>query len=128
MIRIVFAAMACTLGGCASTNSYKGPDTWAPSDTRREIAFQVINAWDVVQTNEIRNRADVQEVGPLARSLMGPEPTGSDIALYFGTMAATHYLISRALPPKLRKYWQLGTIANHGYVVGKNCIKLDLGC
>jgi len=127
MIRNIFALAAC-LGMTACTSIGSRVDEWSAVDTRRELAFQLINAIDAVQTSEIRHRAEVVEVGPVARAVMGPEPSASDVGLYFGTMAASHFLISRALPPGWRKYWQAGTIASHGYTVVRNCTKFDLGC
>jgi hypothetical protein len=127
MIRHVLAISACLLiTACAST----GPasDEWSQSDTRREIAFQFVNVLDAVQTNEIRGRTDVVEVGRWARSIMGTEPSRSEVATYFVAMGLSHYLISRALPPRWRKYWQAGTIADHGYAVVHNCAKFDLAC
>lgn len=129
MIRTAITLAACALlSACASISSYTGPEDWDRSDTGREITFQLLNAVDAVQTSEIRDRPDVQEVGPIARTIMGAEPSGTDVALYFGSMAISHYLISRALPPRLRQYWQIGSIGERTYWVYNNCAKYSLAC
>lgn len=124
---LMFALMPA-ITGCVSMAERYHSDEWTRDDTRREIAYQIVNAWDVIQTNEIRRRPDVVEVNPMGHAFMGSEPQPKDMALYFTSLAVSHYAISRLLPPKLRKYWQTGTIASQGYIVANNCLEYKLGC
>ena len=127
MIRNILALAACLgLTACASNGHHA--EQWTKADTRREIAFQLVNALDALQTDQIRARDDLVEVGPIARAAMGPEPSRSDVAVYFATRAVTHYFISRAIPSSWRRYWQYATVANQGYVVVRNCTKYELRC
>lgn len=125
---LLIGLFAPLMTGCVSLSERYHGDDWSRDDTRREIAYQIVNAWDVIQTNEIRRRPDVVEVNPLGRAVMGAEPQPKDMAMYFGSLAVSHYAISRLLPAKLRKYWQSGTIASQGYTVANNCFEYKLGC
>jgi hypothetical protein len=101
-------------------------DEWRREDTYRELAVAAVLTMDAVQTAQYRHRDDIEEGTALTRSLIGKEPTGRDTALYFGTLAISHYLIARALPAKWRPYWQGGVIAYEGYLVIRNCSEYDV--
>ncbi|KKL56134.1 hypothetical protein LCGC14_2248410, partial [marine sediment metagenome] len=60
------------LGGCATT-----------TDTKYEIAFQVINAVDAYTTAQIRHTQGVEEENSITRSLIGKQPNETDVALLF---------------------------------------------
>lgn len=126
-IKLLAGVAFLFLSGCATQNNWNA-DTWSAQDTRREIAYQLVNVYDAVQTSEIRKRPDVVEVNPVGRAVMGAEPKAEGVAMYFTSLAVSHYLISRVLPPKLRKYWQYGTIGYQGATVFNNCYELSLGC
>lgn len=115
----VLAIVALCCSGCASEN-------WRSIDTGREITFQAAVAIDALQTAQIRHRDDIHEAGPLARSVMGPEPSAGDVAMYFSTVAISHYLIARALPPKWRDWFQNTTVAYHTFVITRNCLAYDM--
>lgn len=119
-MRALLIVLALALTGCANA-----PD-WRPYDTRREVVYQLVNAADAWQTAQIQHRADLVEVGPMARSLMGAEPSDRDVAIYFTSMAVSHYVISRILPPKWRSWWQNTTLLYHSSVVYENCSEHDL--
>lgn len=110
------------LTGCATLDR----DDWSQADTRREIAFQLINAADAWQTSEIQDRPYVKEGGVVAREILGPEPETGDTVLYFATIGVSHYLVSRLLPAKWRPWWQRGTALYGGFVVYENCAEHDL--
>jgi hypothetical protein len=118
------------LSGCSSIPLFdlQSSADWNSDDTTREVSFQVVNILDALQTNEIRSRPDVVEVGPVARAMMGPEPSGSDVALYFATRALSHYLISRILPPRWREWYQTTSLVSASFVVWRNCEKYELLC
>jgi hypothetical protein len=61
---------------------------------------------DGIQTSKIQYYDDLQEVGPVAKHVLGPQPSTSSTWQYFATVALTHWLVARALPPKWRPYWQ----------------------
>jgi hypothetical protein len=115
----VLAILVLCCSGCAS-------DNWRSIDTGREITFQVVSAIDAIQTAQIQHEDNIHEAGPLARAVMGPEPTTRDVAMYFSTLAISHYLIARALPPKWRDWFQNTTVVYHTMVVSKNCLQFDM--
>ena len=102
------------LSGCATT-----------TDTKYEIAFQVINAVDAYTTAQIRHTRNVEETNSITRSLIGRQPNGADVALLFVTYGISHYVIARALPEKWRRFYQVGTIAYSTSLVINNC-QIDL--
>src|SRR5688572_6254344 len=116
MLRIILACLF--LSGCGSN--------WTRDDTIREVGFQVVNIADAWQTQSIRKRKDVKETGVIAVEILGKEPKPGETAVYFGTMALSHFLISRALPPKWRRYWQSGTALYSATVVTSNCTDFQL--
>ena len=109
--------IAFVLSGCATD--------WTQQDTRYELAFQVINAADAYTTSRIRHTNNVHEVNLLTVSLIGRQPTASDVALLFSTYGISHYLIAKALPEKWRRYYQVSSFIAVTYVVIENC-QLDL--
>ncbi len=100
------------LGGCAS---------WTTTDTKYEIVFQLVNVADAYTTSKIRHTDGVEEKNPLTRSIIGREPKGTDVALLFTTYGISHYIISRALPGKWRRFYQVGSIGYGTYLVMNNC-------
>lgn len=116
-----------TSAGC-SVMGNRSYEPWSESDTRREVVYQLGNIYDALQTNEIRSNAIVEEGNFAGRAFMGPEPKSGDVALYFSSLAVSHYLVSLALPSRLRKYWQGGTVALQWYTVYNNCKEYSLAC
>lgn len=76
---------------------------------------------DAITTNRIQDNPYAEEVGPVARHFLGPQPNTDDTALYFGTVIITSYLVSRALPARWRRYWQWWEIGAHGYALKNSC-------
>lgn len=112
--------------GYCSYNDKYGVDDWTTDNTVSEVAFQVFNILDALQTNRIQYRSDLVEGSSFTRSVIGAEPSTRDVALYFGTVAISHYLISRMLPAKWRPWWQNGTAVYSGYTVLHNCTDAQL--
>lgn len=111
-------AAAAVLSGCAHS------DEWTRRDTALQLAYTGVVIADAIQTADIQNYPDIQEAGWLAGKALGRNPDTSDTVLYFGTLAISHWMISRALPSKWRPYWQGVGIAVHLDAVISNC---DMG-
>ena len=101
--------------GCAHS------DPWTKQDTILQSIYTGTLMIDAIQTSEIQYRDDLVEGGPIARSVLGPNPSTSDTWQYFATVAISHYMISRALPEKWRPWWQGAGIASQTSVIFSNC-------
>ena len=105
------------LTGCASNAE------WTTTDTKYEVAYQLVAAMDAYTTMQIRHNPDpviIERSWP-TRQLIGSNPNERDVALLFVTYGISHYLIARALPPKWRRYFQVGTIGLSSITVINNC-------
>lgn len=92
-------------------------DEWMVGDTKREIAWQVINVVDAGQTLDISKRCgEKYELNPI----LGRCPDSKVIAQYFATAAMLHFGVSLALPRRYRAKWQIGTIVVSGAIVLNN--------
>ncbi len=103
------------LSGCASSSE------WTRAATRWEIAFQVVNMADAYTTMQIRHTAGIEEKNWLTRELIGAFPVEQDVALLFAAYGIGHYLISRSLPERWRRYYQIGTMGYSIALVINNC-------
>ena len=81
----------------------------------------VLLAADAYTTSRIQYHENIHEAGPIAKHVLGSQPSTSDTWMYFGTLAISNYFIGAALPEKWRPYWYGGQIATHGYAVINNC-------
>ena len=106
--------LATTLG-CAHS------DPWTKQDTILQVGVSAVLALDAVTTADIQYHSNIVEIGPVARPLLGANPSSSDTWTYFATVALSHYLISRALPAKWRPYWQGATILYETRWIINNC-------
>ncbi len=86
-----------------------------------EWAFQAVNVADAYTTMQIRHDPAVEEIAWPTRQLIGANPAEDEVALLFLTYGISHYLIARALPPKWRRYYQVGTIGYSAALVINNC-------
>ena len=87
--------------------------------TNREIAFQVLNAADAVQTCDFLKRGVAQELNPL----FGKHPSCGKVIAFKIVGGGIHYaLVSKIneTDPKLAKIIQIITIAVQGGVVAAN--------
>ena len=121
MRKFAIVIILALLSGCAHQ------DEWTTRDTWLQIGVTATLAADAYTTSKIQYDPWIEEVGPIAKHVLGRQPSTSDTYMYFGTLAISNYFITRALPAKWRPYWQGYEIAVHGSVAIKNC-KLDLGC
>ena len=120
-MKLLAVAISALLGGCAMMEPH--PE-WEPKDTALEVGFQVLNALDARTTQRIADNAYAVETSALTRAVLEPNPSANETAVYFAVTGLSHYLISRALPPKWRKWFQAGTIGYSATVLERNC---DLG-
>ena len=112
--KLALLVFAFAISGCAS-------DSWTKTDTKYEIAFQVINAADAYTTSRIRHTYGVEETNPITRAIVGAQPNEADVALLFITYGISHYVIARALPEKWRRFYQVGTALYSASLVIENC-------
>jgi len=113
MNKLLTLALSMSLVGCASFNP---PAEWAKEDTQREAAFLTVDAMDWSQTLKIAQHPELYETNPI----LGMHPTNAAINSYFIVGAVTHYAIAQALPPKQRKYFQVGWTIIEVWVVIQN--------
>jgi hypothetical protein len=91
---------------------------WSDADTNREYAFLALNVIDWRQTIYIaRNPYDYSEANPFFSS---SHPSESEVNFFFASTTIMHPLISMALTPEYRKYWQYFTITFTGLAVANN--------
>ncbi len=119
MRNLTCVLLVLILTGCAHS------DPWSRQDTVLQSVVTATLVIDAIQTSEIQNHPDIEE-GGFARHALGAQPSSSDTWMYFGTVAISHYLISRALPKKWRPFWQGGMIAVQTKTIISNCA-LGLG-
>jgi hypothetical protein len=91
---------------------------WTDADTNREVAFQVLNVIDWRQTVYIaRNPDRYYEINPLFAS---EYPSEGEVNWHFAANALLHPLVSIALAPPYRSYWQYFTVGFTGAAVANN--------
>ena len=86
---------------------------------RREIAYQVLNAVDAVQTISCLERGVCHEMNPL----LGRSPSPGKVLAFKAASGGVHYLVTRLLEaeaPGAVNGWQITTIAIQGGVVAWN--------
>ena len=98
------------MAGCAS---------WTTTDTKYEVAFQLMNVADAYTTSRIIDEPYIRESSGLTRSILGEQP--EDVAFLFITYGVSHYMIARVLPEKWRRFYQVSTIGYSTYLVVENC-------
>lgn len=103
--RIAALATLLALTGCASAGE------WTRRDTAAELAVSSILALDAYQTAQFHNHSTTQEEQGMARGICRAQPTSACAYSYFATVIASHWLIARLLPARLRPYWQAGVVA-----------------
>lgn len=90
------------------------------SDWTREVVWQGLNAYDAVQTANIKATPGIEEGNPLTRHLLGAQPEPDEVYKLFVAYGVAHGLISAALPPQWRKYWQYVSITASGVTIYNN--------
>jgi 6-phosphofructokinase len=89
--------------------------TWTWSDTAWEAAFAAAVIVDVRQTSTALATGRV-ELNPV----MGRRPSDGRLAAAAAIAVGAHALISTALPPEHRRWWQAVSLAAEGTAVGHN--------
>lgn len=121
LVLIVALCLAMLSGRCSA-------DEWTKYNTRLEMGYVALALADAMQTNDIQNHDDIEEANPVARALIGNNPSTAGTAAYFGGAIVGHYVISRVLPKGWREAWQTGTVIVQGGVVANNwAIGLKVG-
>lgn len=103
------------LQGCAHS------DPWTKQDTWMQIAVTTVLVADAYTTSKIQYDPWLYEGGPIAKRILGDQPSTSSTYQYFAVNAIANYLITRALPAKWRPYWQGWEIVVHSKAVYNNC-------
>lgn len=98
MSRALILSALLSLSGCAT-------ETWSRTDTIGELTVAATLAADAYQTAQFHNHPTQEEAG-WVRGICGLRPSSACSYEYFGTVAATHFLIARILPASWRPYWQ----------------------
>lgn len=120
MRNILLVMIFWFLSGCAHG------DPWTRQDTILQIGVTAAIACDAYTTTQIQYHEGVYENGPIAKHVLGPQPSTSDTYQFMATVALSNYLVSRALPAKWRPYWQGVNLAQHSYYCGNNVGRMDL--
>jgi len=115
MKRLPILLTLLTLVGCAHE------DPWTRKDTAYELAYVVAISADAYSTSQIQYHKNIIEKQPITHAILGNNPSTSGTWQYFASIALTHYLISRALPQKYRRWWQVGGATYHSYFILNNC-------
>jgi len=76
---------------------------------------------DARTTARIHNRPGIYEKGPIARQVLGRQPSKRDTYTYFGSLIIFNYILARTLPPKYRRYWLGWETIVHGLSIKNNC-------
>lgn len=103
-----------------STSITYAADRWTKTDTRYEIAYAIVAAFDASQTADIRNHDNIEEGVPWTKAILGKNPEPLPTAAYFGAAVALHAGISYMLPKDWRRGWQTTTLIVNSAVVANN--------
>ena len=113
--RLILLCVVLVISGCSG-----GPLSRA--DTNRCWAITGLMAIDAYQTTKIQYEPDLVEVGPLARSVLGRNPSTAETYQYFTTLAISQCVITRLLPENFRPYYQGAVAIDHLVGIRNNCI------
>lgn len=99
--------MVICLTGCAHS------DAWTSQDTRLQATLYIAMAADAYTTRNIQYDPNIEEVGPIAKHVLGSQPSTASTWQYFLSEGIMHYFIVRALPAEWRPWYQGVWIADH---------------
>lgn len=117
------ALLACGMLLCMVGCAHQ--DEWTRGDTVRQVMLYTVMTADAYSTTNIQYDPHVREIGPLARQVLGAQPSTSDTWQYFITAGLVHYAVVRSLPAQWRPWYQGAFIAGHtAYII--NNAKLGL--
>ena len=114
-VRWAAIVLAALVTGCAHT------DPWTERDTAMYSTVLATLVADGVTTSRIQDDPTLEEGGPVARYILGEQPSTTDTALYMGGLAIGYYFIGRAMPAEWRPWFYGFVILDHGSAVIRNC-------
>lgn len=82
----------------------------------REVAFQVLNAADTIETCVALGNGRAQESNPF----LGKHPSCGTVVGFKLGAGVLHYAVAKLLTPKQAKVFQIVTIVGQGAVVAAN--------
>jgi len=93
--------------------------------SRHELAWQSLHAVDIAQTLNAANDPCYIEAFPVTQSLIGEQPSNSEVFAWGIGTAVGHYLVTQGLqyanaPTWLQKVWGYTTIGHTAYTVADN--------
>jgi hypothetical protein len=98
---------------------------WTAADTNREAAFAVLETIDLAQTRWMsKHEPRFSENVPY----YGKYPSTGRVDMTFAAEYVVHFAVSRALPERYRKPFQIISISAEAFCVSKNAhigVKLD---
>jgi len=95
-------------------------DSWDRTDTGLYSAYAVAAIADGYTTTQIQYH-DVEEKNPIARTLLGSNPSTADTWQLTTSMMLCNYLIARSLPSTWRKRYLATWAIGHGIATVNNC-------
>jgi hypothetical protein len=97
--------------------AYTFADQWSKTDTAFEAVYAGLTIVDWGQTRDIaKHPQQYSEMNPL----LGKHPSLDKVDILIPTGIVAHGIISMALPPKYRRYWQVIFIGIEGVAVLQN--------
>ena len=99
------------------SNDWKWFSKFSDDDKARQKAILATQLIDMLQTKYIADNPDrFYEKNPI----LGEHPSEGDVEKYFVACMLGNYLLSRALPPKLRPYFQNLSIGTQRNMITNN--------
>lgn len=95
----------------------------ADAFTKREIAFQVLNAADAATTCHAVNSGQAIEGNPLISGILGKRPKCGGLLAYKAATGALHWALASEInkhDPEAAKWFQVVSIVVQGGVVAAN--------
>jgi hypothetical protein len=100
-----------------NTDPWKWFAPFSDDDKTRQKVILATQFIDMLQTRDIANNPDKYfEKNPI----LGEHPSEGDVAKYFVASMLGNYLLSKALPPKLRPYFQNLSIGTQAGMITNN--------
>lgn len=106
------------LSGCAS---FAPPKNWTKADTRRQIAYSTLLAFDATTTARIGERPDLIEGNPVTRAVIGSRPEPTETYAAAALLGLANYWIARRMKPERRRILHFAGIGTHVHAVRQNC-------
>ncbi len=111
------ALLTLALSACVATPAH------ADAFTKREVAFQVLNAADAATTCHAVNSGQAIEGNPLISGILGKRPKCGELIAFKAATGALHWVLASEInktDPKLAKGFQIVSIGVQGGVVAAN--------